>query len=268
MPHGLPDFWQGTVAGMPAIGAGQVAWFQSDSHLVTGGEDYDLINYVVPDTFELHVCSGVVSCELPRLQKYDLRQTPAATWISPTSHIDPDNLWTDEELCYDGDLATGGFDDKAPASWGTWLIFLINPTFVDKIRFNGSYSALYSSKIVIEVYYGGIWHEIYEGIFANRVWVEKALTDTFLVDKAKVRYYNPHPTARTGATLWEFQFNSKGVTPQEGIYFDTHAIIPYLPQAPYIVEPGAKFQVRVHNYDEVAQNMSVSLAGFLQKKTM
>lgn len=268
MPHGLPDFWQGTIASMPAIGAGQVAWYMSDAELVDGEGHKDLINYVVPDLFELHVCSGVVSCGLPRLQRYDLRQTPAATWISPTSHSDPDSKWLSEEKAYDSNTATWAAHFTDPDSWTSYLILLVNEAYIDKIRFFAIYDPTNQDKIDVDVYYEGAWHDVYEGAFANLAWVEKDIpAGTKLVSKARFRLYNVSDSS-LGCELREFQFNTSAVTPQEGMYFDTYALIPYLPQAPYIVEPGATFAVRVYNDDEDSQNMSVALGGFLQKKTM
>lgn len=268
MPHGLPDFWQGTIAGMPTIGAGQVAWYQSDAALVGDDSHEDLINYVVPDTFELHVCSGVVSCDFPMLQKYDLRQTPAGSWVNPTGHRDPDDKWINEEAAYDGDLTTGAAAVIPVGDWTPYLELLINETNINKIRFLAGYGLPYASTVNVWVYYGGEWVEVYSGAFTRDTWVEKPiLLGTQLVSKARIRFATG-PGLSVTVRLYEFQFNTHEVTPQKGTWFDTHSIIPYLPQAPYIVEPGATFAVRVYNDDLVDHNMSTALAGFLQQKTM
>ena len=266
MAHGHPDFWTASVVNMPSIGEGQVAWFQSDTHLVPLTGTWDLINYVVPDDLELHVCSGVISCDFPRTQRYDLRQTPAASWISPTSHIDADDKWLTEENAYDGNVNTFAYEGVEPSSWGSYLELLVNEQNIDKVKFNAYYSASHISKIDVDVYYDGAWHDVYEGAYPSYTWVEKSIpAGVSLVSKARVRFYNP--TARLSlAAFAEFMFNTSGTTSQEGIYFDTHAVIPYLPQAPYLVEAGATFAVRVYNDDDAAHNMSVGLAGFLQKK--
>lgn len=268
MPHGLPDFWQGTIAGMPAIGAGQVAWYQSDAELVDGEGHKDLLNYVAPDTFELHICSGVVSCDFPRFQRYDLRQTPAGSWVSPIAHYEPTGEWLDPEKAYDGDVATFTRNPIDAGEWSPFLELLINEVNINKIRFYSYYTGDFQFPIDVDVWYAGDWHHVYEGAFANEQWVEKdIIAGTSLISKARVRFQSIYDVRRT-AIMYEFQFNTHEVTPQEGIWFDTHSIIPYLPQAPYIVEPRATFAVRVYNDDEVAHNMSVALAGFLQKKTM
>lgn len=266
MARGAPDFWKMVYSNFPTPGEGQIPWFQSDTASVTAGETEDLINYVVPDDYELHVCSGVVSCGLPRLQRYDLRATPGATWVSPTSHIDADNAWSNEENAYDGSIVTAAVTPIAADSWGSYLTLSVNEVNIDKVKFYAFYTFWSITKIDIDVYYDSDWHDVYEGAFTHLTWVEKdILAGASLISKARIRFYNDY-SRLSDAFLYEFMFNTAEVTPQEGIYFDTHAIIPYLPQAPYLVEAGAAFAVRVYNDDDADQNMSVALAGFLQKK--
>ncbi|MBA7573154.1 hypothetical protein ES708_14949 [subsurface metagenome] len=264
MPKDRPDFSQAVIPSMPVVGEGQIPWYMSEGKLVTGGETYDLINYEVPDTFELHVCSGVVSCGTPRSQRYDLRQTPAGSWKSPIAYSDPDGAWIREERVYDNDIETEGQCVIPGNAWGSYLILLINESNIDKVRFYAEYSAISMNKIDVDVYYEGGWHDVYEGAWNDEEWVEKAIpAGVKLVSKARVRIYNDYPVSG-GCHIFEFQFNTFEVTPQEGIWFDTHAIIPYTAEAPYIVEPKAKFVVKVYNDDDLDSNMSVALAGFLQ----
>lgn len=266
MPSGLPDFWQGTIAGMPTIGAGQVAWYMSEADLVDGEGSSDLINYVVPDLMELHVCSGIVSCGMPRLQRYELMSAPGGSWISPTSYIDPDDKWDDEENAYDGDPYT--FARNARGDYNHYLELLLStPRNCNKVRFKargwppGPFVPS-GAKVDVDVYYEGDWHNIFSGTGIEPGWNEVDIGATKLVHSARIRGIDSY----LSTALQEFEFNTYGATAQEGIYFDTHAIIPYLPQAPYIVEAGATFAVRVYNDDEEPQNMSVSIAGFLQSK--
>lgn len=266
MARGAPDFWRMVFSNFPTLGEGQIPWFQSDTALVGDDGTEDLINYVVPDDHELHVCSGVVSCGMPRLQRYDLRTTPAGTWVSPTSHLDPDSKWQDPENAYDGNTATRALNTILPTRWGNYLHLLINAVNIDKVRYFVKYHAADISKIDVDVFYEGDWQDVYEGIPADEAWEERDIpAGTKLVSKARVRFYNSKIIDDI-AHFWEFAFNTAAVTPQEGTYFDTHAIIPYLPQAPYLVGAGATFAVRVYNDDDADQTMSVALAGFLQKK--
>jgi len=265
MAHGYPDFQPAVTPSMPIIGGGQVAWFQSAKAVIATIDTEDLINYVVPDGHQLHVCSGVVCIDFPVLARYDLRQTPGGTWTSPTSHIDADGKWSNEENVYDGDIATYSFNDILAASWGSYLILLINEESIDKVRFYAHYGALDVNIVDIDVYYDGDWHDVYEGDFSDKEWVEKDIpAGAQLVSKARIRFYNDS-ASRYLEGVYEFQFDTAEVTPQEGLTFDTITQVPYQPQAPYIVEAGATFAVRVYNDDDAAHTMSVALAGFLTK---
>lgn len=266
MAHGYPDYFSPVIPSMPTIGAGQVAWYQSAAKEVPLGSYEDLINYVVPDNMELHVCSGVVSGDFPCHQRYKLVTTPAATWVSPTSHIDPDIYWAHAEAAYDGDTATRTQSGASAGDWGKFFILLLNEVYIDKIKFYATYEAGAIDKIDVDVYYAGGWHHVDEAAFTHQEWVEWDIpAGASLVSKARVRFYNSAATSQI-ISLFEFMFNTSGEAPQESIYFDTHTIIPYLPQAPYLVPSGATFTVRVYNDDDAAHTMTVNIAGFLQTK--
>lgn len=261
-----PDFSQAVVPSMPVIGEGQVPWFESEAIEVDAESYEDLINYVVPDGHELHVCSGVVSGNFPCHQRYALRQTPAATWISPTGHIDASGNWLLPENAYDGNVSNAAMEVIATESWGDYLQLLINATNIDKIKFYAYYFSPGIDQVDIDVYYEGDWHDVYEGAYASQEWVEKdILAGVSLISKARVRFYNSY-SSNAWVQFREFMFNTSGTTPQEAIYFDTHAIIPYQPQAPYLVGAEATFVIRVYNDDDAAHIMTACIAGFLQKK--
>lgn len=265
MPTDRPDFQSSVLSSEPVPLEGQVPWYFSDAALVANNDTEDLINYVVPDGYDLNVCSGAVSCDFSGIQRYDLRTTPAGTWVSPTSHSDPDSKWENEEDAYDNNVSTYSGVIIAATGWSSYLILLINEQNIDKVKFYAWYNALYITKVDIDVYYDGDWHDVYEGVFADREWVEKDIpAGVSLVSKARIRYYNTYG-GEVSAPFYEFMFNTSGITPQEGTWFNTHAIIPYLPQAPYVVPAGATFAVRVYNEDAAAHNMSVALSGFLNK---
>lgn len=266
MPYDRPDYQPISTPTLPDIGEGQVLWFQSENVEVAGPGEENLISYIVPDGYELRVCSGIVSCEAPRTQRFNFITTPAGDWVSPTSHIDPDNKWFFEELAYDSNLASDASPLVPAHSWSSWLELLVNEATIDKVRFYARYDPLQQSSIDIKAFYGGIWNAVYTGAYADREWVEKdLLPGVHSVSKAEVRVYNNDDEPR-GLQLFEFMFNTSGESPQETIYFDTYAIIPYLPEAPYPVPAGATFVVRVYNDDDIAQRFSVNLAGFLQAK--
>lgn len=268
MARGQPDYWSAIFCNLPTLGEGQVAWFQSENAVVALESNEDLINYVVPDSYELHICSGVVSTDFPRIQRYDLRQTPAATWISPTGYIDADSKWDDEEKAYDGDTATKATVTVVAGAWSSYLILTVNAVNIDKVKFHALNVEGEGTKIDVDIYYGDAWHDVYEGDFSDRVWVEKdVVAGTQLISKARVRFYPGTVTPYPNWELNEFQFNTAEVTPQEGIWFDTQAMLPLHPLAPYIVPPQSTFAVRLYNDDDAEHQMATFLTGFLQKIT-
>ena len=266
MPNDQPDYQPKSTPTLPDFGEGQVTWFQSEAESVGAGLTADLINYVVPDGYELRVCSGIVSCEAPRTQRFNFITTPAGDWVSPTSHIDPDDKWHREEEAYDGDISTSAWTEVSTPGWSSYLELLVNPTYIDKVRFYTKEAYGILNTIDLDVFYGGGWVDLYEGVFNFDEWVEKdILAPARLVSKARVRFFFP-----AGRYAWgyvnEFMFDTSGETAQETIYFDTYALIPYLPEAPYPVPTGATFTLRVYNDDAEAQKFSINLAGFLQVK--
>jgi len=131
--------------------------------------------------------------------------SPVVGWVSPTSHRDPSGKWFWEEKAYDNDLATVGGVWIDPGEWSPYLELLINETFIDKIRFFGWWSVEIPFPIDVDVYYGGVWHDVYEGAYAHLSWVEKSIAGVQLVSKARVRFYND-VLVRRPASLYEFQF--------------------------------------------------------------
>jgi len=268
MPRGQPDYWSAIFCNLPTLGEGQVSWFQSENAVVALEDSSDLINYVVPDSYALHVCSGVVSTDFPRIQRYDLRQTPAATWVSPTSHIDADGKWLSPEKAYDGLLSTFAGQDYVVADWGPYLQLLINEVYIDKVKFYAKRYADETTKVDVDAFYDGVWNDVYEGVFTDEVWVEKdILIARQLISKARIRFESTAAIQYRRPYLYEFMFNTKETTAQQGVWFDTQATLPLHPLAPYIVPPQSTFSVRMYNDDDAEHQMSTFLTGFLQKIT-
>lgn len=266
MPHGYPDYQPMSTPTMPDYGVGQVVWFQSQSETVPDGESFDLINYVVPDDMELRVCFGIISCEAPRTQKFNFITTPAGDWVSPTSHIDDDDAWTFEDMAYDGDIATAS---TIRADDHYLQLILTSPSNCDKVRiyavtYDAIAGTLNDPDVSIDIYDGTNWVNIFSGVITKKTWIEKAFLAQ-VVYKARVKW-DSGLGARIVGLLYEFQFDITGETAQETIFFDTYAVIPYFPEAPYPVPSGATFILRVWNEDEDDQEFSANLAGFLQAK--
>jgi len=111
-------------------------------------------------------------------------------WLSPTGHVDPDNVWIEEVKVYDEDLGLAAKYTIPPTSWSSYLELTIAAISCSKVRFSAYYNASYINQISLDVYYSSGWHNIYEGTYAHRVWVEKEIGSTQTVTAMRVKFYN------------------------------------------------------------------------------
>jgi hypothetical protein len=126
-------------------------------------------------------------------------------YSSATGSTDPGAIWTDEAAAYDNNTATGADLGSTPAtSWSQFLIldldFAPNPTFPG-LQFHAEYDAASWSQVDIDVYYGGAWHDIYQGVFDNLTNVPKWLAGAYAVSDVRLRFYNCAATAQTETDL-------------------------------------------------------------------
>lgn len=131
-------------------------------------------------------------------------------WVSPTGFVDPDSAWTAETLAYDDDTGTKARRSAVPINtWSEYLELTIGAISCDKVQFWASYSALEINEIDLDVYYEGGWHDVFQGAYAHRTWVEKSIpAGTKTVTAARARFYNDHDTLAKHADWFEFAFNS------------------------------------------------------------
>ncbi len=131
----------------------------------------------------------------------------ANEYISPTGYRDPSGCWVNEYKAYDGDTDTPSSSEVPLKSWSGYLELTITAMYCSKLRFLAAYSGTSGiNSIDLDVYYDGGWHDIYEGSFLNRVWVEKALGSTRYVTKMRMRFYNNAPGGYNVAAVGEAQF--------------------------------------------------------------
>jgi len=126
-------------------------------------------------------------------------------WISPTGYDDPDNVWNTETWAYDNNTGTTAQIIAAVAqSWSSYLELTHSALSCSKVRFYAQYHATYINSISLDVYYddggGADWHNIYEGAFADREWVEKEIGSTQVVMGMRAKFYNNHTS--TWACNW------------------------------------------------------------------
>jgi len=119
------------------------------------------------------------------------------TWLSPTGHEDGDNVWDNEELAYDENNSTYAATSVAITSWSSYLELTCPIMTCSKVRFSAYYNVAYINSISLDVYYSGAWHNIYEGVFVNNLWNEKAIGSIQTVTAMRAKFYNTYSTVRT-----------------------------------------------------------------------
>lgn len=147
-----------------------------------------------------------------------------ASWVSPTGHNDPDNDWRFESRAHDNNVYTWAASKARYGSTTEWTGFLeltISSIKCDAIKFNAFYNSKYVNKIDIDVYCVGYsashdlyesgskssgWHHLYEGSYSDHTWITKYLGGTYVVTKARVRFYLKGCLTGTTAQLYEFAF--------------------------------------------------------------
>jgi len=90
-------------------------------------------------------------------------------WVSPTAHNDPESSWGDEANSYDDDTGT-----YAVSNSSDFLEFTIPEDTYDKIRVWARWPAY--GDLDIDIYYGGAWHDVYQGSFNDDDWTEKSFS--------------------------------------------------------------------------------------------
>jgi len=129
-------------------------------------------------------------------------------WVSPTGHYDEYNCWYNEGLAYDDDEGTRAHTNN----YNLGLQLTHAALQCDKIRIMARRyitPSYYDPNVAVDVYYGGEWHEIYDGLITKDIWVEMPIGSTESVDAAKVRWMNNNDSFH----LWEFDFNEVEAPP-------------------------------------------------------
>jgi len=131
----------------------------------------------------------------------------ANEWVSPTGYNDPNGSWSDESNAYDGSTLTVALSVVPARNWSNYIELTINSIFCSKIRFYAKYDGTDGiNSIDLDVFKNGSWHDVYQGSFLNRVWVEKTNElDPSYVTKMRIRFYN-NRSEGAWAALHEVQF--------------------------------------------------------------
>ena len=121
----------------------------------------------------------------------DVTSVIPASYLSPTSHNDPDAAWSNETNAYDDNTVTYAYDDTPLSSWSSFIELNAGGLSTTAIRHYSSGESADVNEIDIDAYYDGVWNDVYSGAFVQSVWEEKDLPGDFHdVTAARVRYYN------------------------------------------------------------------------------
>ena len=81
MPSGQPDFYSATVPSMSVYGEGQTNWMLAEDGDIAGLGSADLVEYRVPEGYELHLMGGAFGSDHPAVTKYSIVVMGIETYI-------------------------------------------------------------------------------------------------------------------------------------------------------------------------------------------
>jgi len=144
---------------------------------------------------------------------------PPLGWISPTSHYDSNSKWENEENSYDDD--TGSFArsyhsvNDPNGQWSSFLYLNHSTLVCDKVRFYAkgpTGDSIQIDQVDLDVYKGGIWVDVYQGVFLDKQWVEKNFVQGN-VTTARIRFRVNTNNGGLYYELYEFDFNKSRPVP-------------------------------------------------------
>lgn len=127
-------------------------------------------------------------------------------WVSPTGHQDPGNLWLNESLVYDDELASlsSAFHNINDPEWSPYLILTHPPIPCDAVRFYAKRDSIID-QVNVDVYRDGGWVDVYQGGFNNKQWVELAFTQG-TVSQSRISFRVNDRGNGLNWELYEFDF--------------------------------------------------------------
>jgi hypothetical protein len=129
-------------------------------------------------------------------------------WVSPTGATDTGAVWSNEDHLYDNDLGTycSTTGTVAAESWQPVTDYLeatIGATTCNAVMVyaTSGYTPT-TNQIDVDIYYGGVWHDLYQGVFNFGVYTRNIFPFAAQsVTNARFRFYNADTTARTFAAI-------------------------------------------------------------------
>jgi hypothetical protein len=144
-------------------------------------------------------------------------------WVWPTSYVDASSAWGNETKAYDKNTSTSA---GTQTQYATLELDLADAVTCDKVSVyanKAQFSPAYSDPDVkIEVYYGAAWHTLFDGVITNMAWVEKTISPSQSVSKARISGND----ALTGMAptvaleLYEFKFHEANIPGELEAYLE------------------------------------------------
>lgn len=114
------------------------------------------------------------------------------SWISPTSHNDPESKWGQETYAYDGNTGTAAQDTQTGGTWGPWLELSFS---AEKACSGGrlwaEFDALHVDSVQIQVNDSSLgWTTTYSGAFNDLAWTPWSFSYLYNFTTARVRFFS------------------------------------------------------------------------------
>lgn len=130
-------------------------------------------------------------------------------WVSPTGFNDPSGDWADEGNAYDEDTESYATNSELDPYATSGNLELTHASLsCSKVR-TWAYPATGYLAMVVDVYYGGDWHNIFAGTPTDGDWQEHEIGSTQDVTALRVNFNNsdenPHTPLVYEADFWEVE---------------------------------------------------------------
>lgn len=133
-------------------------------------------------------------------------------WISPTGFVDSGGTWTNEDEIYDDDTGANSYGGTniPTESWSDYVELTHSGISCLRVRFWATWRSPGVSIISLDVYYSAGWHNIYEGDYIHREWVEKEIGSVQTVTAMQAKFYNSSDAAPWDHEFYEADFGKLG----------------------------------------------------------
>lgn len=132
-----------------------------------------------------------------------------AAWVSPTGSTDPTGQWTNDAQAYDSNTSSYASHAGA-AGWRGFLeMSFPNVAYCDRVRVSSDFGYGIVDLVDIDVYTGGAWVDVYQGVINDVAWTEVTFAAQTNVTGVRFRY---HYTAG-GWNFWLYEMEVWSGTP-------------------------------------------------------